>query len=151
MGCYGAGVNRVIAAAIEQHHDENGIIWPLSIAPFEALVIALDPRDERVMQTATQIHDQLAAAGVDVLLDDRDERAGFKFHDADLVGIPLRVVVGKKSLTAGGVEVSQRCAPSAKLTMPPKEAVGWASRLATTPSGSTTTWRLPGTSGGPGV
>ncbi len=108
MGCYGIGLNRILAAAIEAHHDDAGIIWPMSIAPFEVLVLALDPRDEEVMRVATQIHDELAAAGIDVLFDDRDERAGFKFKDADLIGIPLRVVVGKKSLTAGGVEVTER-------------------------------------------
>ena len=108
MGCYGIGVNRIMAAAIEANHDQGGIIWPMSIAPFEVLVLALDPRVEEVRQTATEIHDQLAAAGINVLLDDRDERAGFKFKDADLIGIPLRVIVGKKSLSAGGVEVNHR-------------------------------------------
>jgi prolyl-tRNA synthetase len=108
MGCYGIGLNRIVAAAIESHHDENGIIWPLSIAPFEVLVIALDPREEQVIRVATEIHDSLAAAGVEVLLDDRDERAGFKFKDADLIGIPLRITVGKKSLAEGVVEFSGR-------------------------------------------
>ncbi len=123
MGCYGIGLNRIMAAAIEAGHDENGIIWPMSIAPFQVLVIALDPRDEAAMKVATDIHDQFAAAGIDVLLDDRDERAGFKFKDADLIGIPLRVVVGKKSLASGGVEVTERSTPSAKELMPPAAAV----------------------------
>jgi len=123
MGCYGIGVNRIMAAAIEAHHDADGIIWPLSIAPFEVLVIALDPRDEQVMKTAGETHDKLAAAGIDVLLDDRDERPGFKFKDADLIGIPLRVVVGKKSLAAGGVEVSERHSPGQKQVLPPDAAV----------------------------
>ena len=123
MGCYGIGVNRIMAAAIESHHDENGIIWPMSIAPFEVLVMALDPKDEEASRMALEVHDKLAAAGVDVLLDDRDERAGFKFKDADLIGIPLRVVVGKKSLKAGGVEVSQRRSPDEKQTMAPDAAV----------------------------
>jgi prolyl-tRNA synthetase len=108
MGCYGIGLNRIIAAAIEAHHDSNGILWPMSIAPFHVLVVALDPRDEQVMRTATEIHDQLSAAGLEVLFDDRDERAGFKFKDADLIGVPLRVIVGKKSLAAGAVEFSHR-------------------------------------------
>ena len=111
MGCYGIGLNRIMAAAVEAHHDDDGIIWPMSIAPFEVLVIALDPKDEAAMKVAIDVHDQLAAAGVDVLLDDRDERAGFKFKDADLIGIPLRIVVGKKSLAAGGVEVTERGTP----------------------------------------
>lgn len=123
MGCYGIGVNRIIAAAIEASHDADGILWPMTIAPFEVLVIALDPRDEQAGRVATDVHDRLTAAGVDVLLDDRDERAGFKFKDADLIGIPLRVVVGKKSLQAGGVEVSERRAPREKQTLPPDQAV----------------------------
>src|SRR5262249_39698868 len=82
MGCYGIGLNRIIAAAIEAHHDDNGIIWPASIAPFEVLIVALDPREKEVMDTAQKLHDDLEAAGIDVLFDDRDERAGFKFKDA---------------------------------------------------------------------
>jgi len=108
MGRYAIGLGRIVAAAIEMHHDDNGIIWPMSIAPFHALVLALDPRDEQVMQTATEIHDRLDAAGVEVLLDDRDERAGFKFKDADLIGIPLRIIVGKKGLSNGVVEINHR-------------------------------------------
>ena len=108
MGCYAIGLGRIVAAAIEMHHDDNGIIWPMSIAPFHALVLALDPRDEQVMRTASEIHDRLDAAGVEVLLDDRDERAGFKFKDADLIGIPLRIIVGKKGLAHGVVEINHR-------------------------------------------
>jgi prolyl-tRNA synthetase len=108
MGCYGIGLNRIMAAAIESHHDENGIIWPLSIAPFEVLIVALDPREAEVMAVANKLHDELSAAGVDVLLDDRDERAGFKFKDADLIGIPVRITVGKKGLAEGVVEVKRR-------------------------------------------
>ncbi len=129
MGCYGIGVNRILAAAIEAHHDAEGIIWPMSIAPFEVLVIALDPRDSEVMAVAGQIHDQLQAAGIDVLYDDRDERAGFKFKDADLIGIPLRIVVGKKSLAAGGVELSERRRPQAKQLLSPADAVQRATQL----------------------
>jgi prolyl-tRNA synthetase len=122
MGCYGIGLNRIVAAAIEAHHDDNGVIWPMSIAPFEVLVLALDPRDEQVMQTATEIHDELVAAKVEVLFDDRDERAGFKFKDADLIGIPLRIVVGKKSLAEGVVEVSHR-RDDVKQNLAPEQAV----------------------------
>ncbi len=121
MGCYGIGVNRIMAAAIEAHHDQDGIVWPMSIAPFEVLVVALDPKDDEAMRVANEVHDELARAGVDVLLDDRDERAGFKFKDADLIGIPLRIVVGKKSLKAGGVEVVER-GKADKAIMPPKDA-----------------------------
>jgi prolyl-tRNA synthetase len=123
MGCYGIGLNRIMAAAVEAQHDDDGIIWPMSIAPFQVLVIALDPRDEQAMQVARQVHDELTAAGIEVLLDDRDERAGFKFKDADLIGLPLRVVVGKKSLAAGGVEVSHRRTPGEKQLMPAAAAV----------------------------
>ncbi len=108
MGCYGIGLNRIMAAAIESSHDEHGISWPMSIAPFEVLIVALDPRNEEVMSTAQTLHDDLAAAGVDVLFDDRDERAGFKFKDADLIGIPVRITVGRKGLAEGIVELKER-------------------------------------------
>ncbi len=108
MGCYGIGLNRIMAAAIEAHHDEAGIIWPASIAPFNVLIVALDPREEDVMNTAQKLHDELEAAGVDVLFDDRDERAGFKFKDADLIGIPVRITVGRRSLADGVVELKRR-------------------------------------------
>jgi len=108
MGCYGIGVNRILAAAIEAHHDEQGICWPVTIAPFEVLICALDTRDETVMATAMRIHDALEAEGVDVLLDDRNQRPGFKFKDADLIGIPVRVTVGKKALADGHVELKMR-------------------------------------------
>jgi len=108
MGCYGIGLNRIVAAAIEAHHDDGGIVWPMSIAPFEALIVALDPREQEVMLTAKRLHDELAKAGVDVLLDDRDERAGFKFKDADLIGVPVRVTVGRRGLAEGVVELKLR-------------------------------------------
>lgn len=108
MGCYGIGLNRILAAAIEAHHDADGIIWPATIAPFEVLVVALDVRDEQVMSTARRIHDELEARGLDVLLDDRDQRPGFKFKDADLIGIPVRITVGKKTLAEGLVEIKRR-------------------------------------------
>ncbi len=108
MGCYGIGLNRIMASAIEAHHDDAGIIWPMSIAPFEVLIVALDPRDEQVMAAAGQLHDGLAEAGVDVLLDDRDERAGFKFKDSDLIGVPLRITVGRRGLADGVVELKPR-------------------------------------------
>lgn len=123
MGCYGIGLNRIVAAAIEAHHDDNGVIWSRAIAPFEVLVISLDPKDETVARTATEIHDRLGGAGIDVLYDDRDERAGFKFKDADLIGIPLRIVIGKKSLAAGVVEFSERRAPGDKELLSPDASV----------------------------
>ena len=103
MGSYGIGVERILAAAIELHHDENGIVWPASIAPFQASVLTLGPEPE-LRKAADELVDGLAAAGVEVLYDDRDERAGVKFKDADLVGIPIRIAVGKKGLAEGKAE-----------------------------------------------
>jgi prolyl-tRNA synthetase len=103
MGSYGIGVERIMAAAIELHHDDNGIVWPLSIAPFQATVLTLGPEPE-LRKAAEEIVAALAKEGVEVLFDDRDERAGVKFKDADLIGIPIRIAVGKKGLAAGQVE-----------------------------------------------
>jgi prolyl-tRNA synthetase len=103
MGSYGIGVERIMAAAIELHNDENGILWPMAIAPFHATVLTLGPEPE-LRKAADELVDALAAAGVEVLYDDRDERAGVKFKDADLVGIPLRIAVGKKGLAEGKAE-----------------------------------------------
>lgn len=108
MGCYGLGIGRTVAAAVEQNHDEHGIVWPRPLAPFEAEVIALNPDDGTVRQAAERLYDELLAAGVEVLFDDRDERAGVKFNDADLVGFPVRVVVGRKNAEQGLVELSLR-------------------------------------------
>ncbi|HWW62273.1 MAG TPA: His/Gly/Thr/Pro-type tRNA ligase C-terminal domain-containing protein, partial [Thermoanaerobaculia bacterium] len=107
MGCYGLGIGRTVAAAVEQSHDDDGIIWPLPIAPFEVVVTTLG-KDENVMRTATEVFEKLLAAGVDVLFDDRDERPGVKFKDADLIGFPLRIAVGAKSLANGHIEWSWR-------------------------------------------
>jgi prolyl-tRNA synthetase len=103
MGSYGIGVERILAAAIELHHDENGILWPMSIAPFHASVLTLGPEPE-LRKAADELADALAAAGVEVLYDDRDERAGVKFKDADLIGIPIRIAVGRKGLAEGKAE-----------------------------------------------
>jgi prolyl-tRNA synthetase len=97
MGCYGIGVTRCLAAAIEQGNDENGIILPVSIAPYEAIVIPVNAKDEGQMALAEEIYESLKARGIDTLMDDREERPGVKFKDADLIGIPLRIVVGKKA------------------------------------------------------
>jgi len=107
MGCYGLGIGRTVASAIEQSHDADGIIWPMPIAPFEVVVTSLG-RDEAVMTAATDVYDKLRNAGIDVLFDDRDERPGVKFKDADLIGFPLRVAVGAKSLANGQIEWSWR-------------------------------------------
>jgi prolyl-tRNA synthetase len=107
MGCYGLGLGRTIAAAVEQHHDEHGIVWPVPLAPF-ACVVAVLQRDAHVLEAANGLYDGLRAAGVEVFYDDRDERPGVKFKDIDLIGFPVRVVVGGKGLAKGVVEVSTR-------------------------------------------
>ncbi len=109
MGCYGIGINRILASAIELGNDDNGIIWPISIAPFEVLVTSVNQDDEKVAKVAEDIYQQLLGNGIDVLLDDRILRGGVKFKDADLIGIPIRVTVGKKSVAEGNVEIKLRC------------------------------------------
>ncbi|MDQ7033063.1 MAG: proline--tRNA ligase [Desulfonauticus sp.] len=108
MGCYGIGVSRVLAACIEQNHDQYGIIFPLPIAPFECLLIALNVKDSEVRSRSEVLYEQLKSQGVDVLFDDRDERPGFKFKDADLIGVPFQVIVGAKTLAKGKVEIKIR-------------------------------------------
>ncbi|MEM1177141.1 MAG: proline--tRNA ligase [Acidobacteriota bacterium] len=108
MGCYGLGIGRTVAAAIEQNHDDDGIIWPKPLAPFTVLLMALNTNDEAVQAAAAELYGQLQEAGLEVLFDDRPERPGVKFKDADLIGIPVRAVVGKKGLADGKIEVSLR-------------------------------------------
>jgi prolyl-tRNA synthetase len=107
MGSYGIGVERIMAAAIELHHDTDGMIWPVSIAPYHAAVLTLG-REPELARAAEEVCAALAAAGVEVLYDDRDERAGVKFKDADLIGLPIRIAVGKRGLVDGKVEWKQR-------------------------------------------
>jgi prolyl-tRNA synthetase len=115
MGCYGIGVTRVVAAAIEQNHDSRGIIWPDAIAPFQVVIVPINaPKSPAVRETAERLYNELLAAGVDVLLDDRDERPGVKFADTELIGIPHRVVVGDRGITAGKLEYRQRRADAAE-------------------------------------
>ncbi|MBI5723005.1 MAG: proline--tRNA ligase [Planctomycetes bacterium] len=108
MGCYGIGINRILASAIEMGHDDNGCVLPIAIAPFEVLVVPINISNPEVMGAAERIYKDLQAGGADVLLDDRDARPGVKFKDADLLGIPLRIVVGEKSLKEGKVELKAR-------------------------------------------
>jgi len=108
MGCYGIGVTRTLQAVIEQCHDDNGIVWPLSVAPYPVLLVLMDPDDAAVAEHAARLQADLSRAGVDVLLDDRNERPGVKFKDADLVGIPIRVVIGERALAKKSVEVKAR-------------------------------------------
>jgi len=108
MGCYGIGVGRTMAAAIEQNNDKDGIIWTRAIAPFEVVVLPVNAKDEKQLTCAEEIYNELKAAGVDVLLDDRKERAGVKFKDCDLIGYPLRVTVSPKTLENGNIEIKIR-------------------------------------------
>ena len=121
MGCYGVGVSRTMAAVIEQHNDENGIIWPVSVAPFEVSVIALDKKGD-AFDEAGRIAEALAAAGIDVVFDDRAERPGVKFADNDLMGFPYQVIVGKRGLANGTVEVKER-ATGERCDVPVEEVV----------------------------
>ena len=107
MGCYGIGVSRTLAAVVEQHHDENGIIWPMSIAPFHVIITVVKPKDEMQLKIAEDIYESLRSASIEVLLDDRDERPGVKFNDADLLGIPVRITVGRDA-SEGKVEYKLR-------------------------------------------
>ena len=108
MGCYGVGVTRSLAAVVEQHHDDKGIVWPMNLAPFHVTVLPLTMGDSEVWPTAKDISFQLSAHGIETIIDDRDERAGVKFADAELIGYPVQVIVGKKGLSAGVVEVKLR-------------------------------------------
>ena len=108
MGCYGIGVGRTMAAAIEQNHDAHGIIWPRAIAPYEVVVVAVNAKAEEQLAYAEEIYEELRAAGVDVLLDDRRERAGVKFNDCDLIGYPVRIAIGPKTIENGTIEVKIR-------------------------------------------
>jgi prolyl-tRNA synthetase len=108
MGCYGIGANRIVAAAVEAGHDENGIVWPLPLAPYEVVVVPLQTQNAAVLAATETLEAGLRGAGVDVLVDDRDQRPGVKFKDADLIGIPLRVVIGERGLKEGTIEVKWR-------------------------------------------
>jgi prolyl-tRNA synthetase len=127
MGCYGIGITRTAAAAVEQFHDDNGIIWPLPLAPAHVHLIPVSVTDQRLRDTAEDLYTKLQAAGVEVLIDDREERPGSKFKDADLIGIPFRLTVGAKSLDRGCVEFKRRTDKTAE-EIPLPDAV---ERLAT--------------------
>jgi len=112
MGCYGIGLTRTLQAVIEQCNDKDGIVWPLSVAPYQVCITPLAvSADSEAMKLAEKIYAELTARGVEVILDDRDERPGVKFKDADLVGFPIRVSIGEKSLAKGEVEIKPRSGP----------------------------------------
>jgi prolyl-tRNA synthetase len=108
MGCYGIGVSRTMAACVEMSHDENGIIWPAAIAPYHVLITLMKADAPAHREHAARIAEALAAKGADVLIDDREERPGVKFKDADLIGLPIRLTLGEKALAEGGIEFKLR-------------------------------------------
>jgi prolyl-tRNA synthetase len=116
MGSYGIGVGRLMAAIVEQHHDEHGIIWPETVAPFDVHLVSLAKRtDDEVGQEAQELYETLLDAVLEVLFDDRKESPGVKFADADLIGVPWRVTISARSLKQGGVEVKRRSEPEKKI------------------------------------
>ncbi|HMY74198.1 MAG TPA: His/Gly/Thr/Pro-type tRNA ligase C-terminal domain-containing protein, partial [Blastocatellia bacterium] len=125
MGSYGIGVERILAAAIELHHDEAGIKFPITVAPFQIVVTPLNVKDAEVKATGDRIYEDLSKAGIDVLYDDRDERAGVKLNDADLVGFPFQIRIGPKKLKEGKVEFYDRATRQAE-----EVAIGAAVELA---------------------
>ncbi|MEA3488718.1 MAG: proline--tRNA ligase [Candidatus Omnitrophota bacterium] len=108
MGCYGIGVNRILASLIETNHDKNGIIWPVSLSPYEVVVIPVNLEEEKVRKETERVYEDLKEAGIDVIIDDRKKTAGVKFKDADLIGFPLKVVIGKKNLEQDKLEIKER-------------------------------------------
>jgi prolyl-tRNA synthetase len=108
MGCYGIGIGRIAAASIEQNHDDKGIIWPIQIAPFEVIIIPINTNDEGVIKYSNKLYEDLVNLGIKVLIDDREERVGVKFNDAELIGFPLRINIGRKSLEKGEIELNVR-------------------------------------------
>ena len=136
MGCYGVGVSRTLQAVVEQSHDANGIIWPASVAPYQVVIENLDPGNAEVTKVADELEGDLESAGVDVLVDDREERPGVKFKDADLIGFPVRVIVGAKGLANGGVEVKRRADDKSKTAIVPvAEAVAAIRKAIDAPQG----------------
>jgi len=129
MGCYGIGVGRTAAAAIEQNHDDKGIIWPFPIAPFHVHLLTLS-QSAITIEAATQLYQGLGDAGFEVLWDDRDERAGVKFNDADLLGAPFQIVIGDKGLAEGLIELKSR-KDSVKVKLPPAQIITHLLRIRT--------------------
>ena len=128
MGCYGLGVGRTAAAAVEQSHDDRGIIWPLPLAPYEVVLVLLNSDQEAVVEAAGEIYERFVDADLDVLFDDRAERPGVKFNDMDLIGFPVRVVVGKRGLAEGTVEISLR-KDGEKMMVPIADAIDEVKKL----------------------
>ncbi|MCU0650869.1 MAG: proline--tRNA ligase [Candidatus Omnitrophica bacterium] len=118
MGCYGIGVSRLVATVIEQNHDERGIVWPQEVSPFDVIISPLDVTNQSVLETAKSLHDSLESQGLSVLLDDRDDRAGVKFKDAELIGVPAQVIIGRDFLANGTLEYKSRRSGEKKTDKP---------------------------------
>ncbi len=116
MGCYGIGVNRILAAAVENHHDDGGILWPKELAPYQVQIVSLDHKKLQIVETAQNLYETLTQAGLEVLWDDRDAAPGVKFADADLIGIPVRITVGKRTVESGTVDIRRRTSKDQKST-----------------------------------
>ncbi|MBN1557924.1 MAG: proline--tRNA ligase [Lentisphaerae bacterium] len=129
MGCYGIGVTRTLQAVIEQSHDDKGIVWPAAVAPYPVVILDLDPSVPASAGAAARLAETLEARGIDVLVDDRDERPGIKFHDADLIGFPLRVVIGRRGLEQGKLEVKRRTEEKAEMVAIEAAAEAVAARI----------------------
>ncbi|MDE2485372.1 MAG: proline--tRNA ligase, partial [candidate division NC10 bacterium] len=128
MGSYGIGVARIAAAAVEQHHDDQGIVWPAALAPFQLHLLPVNMRDQKTTELAETLYVQLQQEGIETLYDDRDERAGVKFKDADLLGLPLRMTVGTRAVREGMVDLKIR-KTGEELQAPLSEAVSRAKSL----------------------
>jgi len=128
MGCYGIGVSRLVSAIIEQNNDADGILWPKEVAPFQIILLPLDVTNPEIMEAANSLYRQLAENGIEVLFDDRNERAGVKFKDADLIGVPLSIVIGKKSIEEKSIELRVRKDKSSQL-VPQAQALNMVKNL----------------------
>ncbi len=127
MGCYGIGISRTVAAIIEQHHDADGIVWPVSASPYQVLILAINPDDDKVGSIAEELYNELNGKGVEVLYDDRRASAGVKFKDSDLIGIPFRITIGKKSIESGELEIKRRDSDEV-IKIPTAEVSSWIER-----------------------
>ena len=128
MGCYGVGVSRILAALVEEHHDDDGIRWPMAVAPYDAAILLLDNEPE-LIEITDKLSADLEAAGLETVIDDRDERPGVKFKDADLIGYPIRIVIGKRTAKNGTVEIRRR-KDAEEMVVPTSEAVEAVRKLA---------------------
>ncbi len=134
MGCYGIGIGRTAAAAVEQNHDDAGIVWPAPLAPFDCIIVPVNMKDEDLVKASEELYSELVKNGLEVLLDDRGERAGVKFKDADLIGVPIRVTVGSRALKQGSVEIKQRSSKDEPVLVKTEDAAEEVIRISLNPA-----------------